>query len=298
MPRGYLAVATAAAFWGISGTLAKFMFHQSVDPAVLSNFRLTFSFLLLAAYMWLFRPELLRVPPGQWGPIAIWTLAGLTPTQYTYMLAIKHTNVATAIFLQYLMPVVVALYIKVARRQPMGRTLAGALFLATGGGALLIFGAGAGLRLSPVGLAAGLLSCLFFSFYTVYGGTLVGRINSWTLLVWALGMGALVWNLVLPPWVTIPQIKDPLIWGFFAYLALLATIVPFGLFLWGLRQVAPTPAALTGMLEPVVGALAAWFALGETLWWPQVSGGIMILTAVSAAHWQGHRTRVHHSKGA
>lgn len=298
MPQGYLAVAAAAALWGISGTLAKFMFRLSVDPALLINFRMTFSFLLLAGAMLACRRDLLRVPAGMWSRIAVWSLFGMVPVQFFYMYAIQQTTVATAIFLQYLAPVVTALYATAVERKPPGATLVGALVIAVGGSALLVFGAGAGLKLAPLGLAAGLAACFFFSFYTIYGGRAVGRVNSWTLLVWALGMGALFWNVILPPWVTIPRVQDPLLWGFFAYIAVFATIVPFGLFLWGLRHVAPTPAALTAMMEPVVGTAVAWLALGEHLKLPQVAGGVLILAAVAAVQWHARRQTGAVAKGA
>lgn len=289
MPQGYLAVAAAAALWGLSGTLAKFMFQLAVAPALLVNFRMTLAFLLLAAAFLLFRRDLLRVPAGLWGGIAVWSLAGMVPVQFFYMYAIRETNVATAIFLQYLAPVLTALYTRAVEGRPLGAGLAAALMAAVAGSALLVFGGGSGLRLSLPGLAAGLAACCFFSFYTIYGGRLVGRINSWTLLLWALGIGGLFWNLVLPPWVTLPRVQAPLLWAFFAYIAVFATIVPFGLFLWGLRHVAPTPAGLTAMLEPVVGAAAAWLALGEALAPAQVAGGALILAAVAAVQWQGRR---------
>jgi drug/metabolite transporter (DMT)-like permease len=59
-----------------------------------------------------------------------------------------------------------------------------------------------------------------------------------------------------------------------------ATILPFGLFLYGLKTISASLASLTATLEPVVGSAAAVFVLGEQLAIPQILGGLAIAGAV------------------
>ena len=63
-------------------------------------------------------------------------------------------------------------------------------------------------------------------------------------------------------------------------LIVVATILPFGLFLYGLRAITASLASLTATLEPVVGSAAAFLIIGERLAAPQVLGGLAIAVAV------------------
>jgi drug/metabolite transporter (DMT)-like permease len=60
-----------------------------------------------------------------------------------------------------------------------------------------------------------------------------------------------------------------------------ATILPFGLFLYGLRTISASLASLTATLEPVVGSAVAVLVLGEQLMLPQILGGLAIAGAVA-----------------
>lgn len=278
---GYAAVAGAATLWGLAGTLAKYLFRGEVNALLLVDFRMTLSFLVLLGWLALARPQLIRLPRQEWGRVVLWGLAGMATVQFTYLYAIQATNVATAIFLQYLAPLLTALYVRVVQRTPLGRPLMVALAMALTGSSLLILGGAQGLPISPLGLLAGLASAASLSFYTIYGSRLVGRLNSWTLLLWGLGVGSLVWHLVLPPWEAVARVQDPWLWGYFGYIAVFATVVPFGMYLWGLRSLPPTPANLIATLEPLVGAAAAWLFLGEALTPLQILGGTAILGGVT-----------------
>jgi drug/metabolite transporter (DMT)-like permease len=290
--RGYLAVTGAAVLWGLSGVLAKYLFSaHSLDAFLLVQIRMGSSALLLLLFLALFRPALLRIPRDLVAYLLIFGVVGMAAVQFTYLFTISLTNVATAIFLQYLAPVLTALYARVTGRTPLGSTLLICLGLALGGSALLIFGGGTALMVSPLGLATGLISAFCLSFYTVYGQKGLRRINPWTLLAYGMAAGTLFWvavDLVLALVGALPpaaQAFAPNMWGFYAYLATLATIVPFGLYLVGLRFIPPTQATITAMLEPVVGGVVAYLLLKEAMAPLQVMGGVLIVAAVILLQW-------------
>lgn len=286
--RGHLSVTGAAVLWGISGALAKYLFaSKSVPPFLLVQVRMGLSFLLLALTLGVLAPRMLKVGRGDLGYLMIWGIGGMAAVQFTYLLTISETNVATAIFLQYLAPVLTAVYAWLVEGERLDRALLVALALAMTGSYLLVFGASAKLLVSPLGLASGLASALAMSFYTIYGSKRVGRLSPWTLLCYGLGIGSLFWVLldtglwaVGRPTVALAPLTDPSLWLFFVYIATLATIVPFGLYLTGLRWISPTHATITGMLEPVMGGIAAYLFLRESLQVVQVLGGGLIVVAV------------------
>ncbi len=296
--RGYAAVIAAATLWGFAGTTAKYLFSSTaVAPFLLVQVRMGLSFLLLMLVLAVTAPGLLRIRKQETGFLAFWGIFGMAAVQFTYFLTISETNVATAIFLQYLAPILTALYAWLVEKQRLGALLIGCLALALTGSVLLIFGGSATLLVSPLGLASGLASAVFMSFYTIYGAKGVGRISPWTLLMYGLGFGFAFWLVVdagllalgrasIPP----GTFSSPTLWGFFAYMAILATIVPFGLYLIGLQWVSPTKATITGMLEPVIGGITSYLALHETLQTVQILGGALIVLAVILLQSKQYRT--------
>lgn len=286
--RGYLNITLAAALWGVAGAAAKYLFaSKAVPPLLLVQIRMGLSFLVLATILAVVAPHLLRIRRENLKFFAVWGVLGMAAVQFTYLFTISETNVATAIFLQYLAPILTAIFAFAFEGQKLGTRLLACLGLAMGGSFLLIFGGTARLLVSPLGLASGLASAGFMSFYTIYGARGVGKLSPWTLLCWGLGAGSFFWlllDLVLlgfgRPVPGVALLADSSMWAYIAYIAVLATIVPFGLYLMGLRSVSPTQATITGMLEPVVGGVIAYFALGETLRPVQVAGGCLIVVAV------------------
>lgn len=286
--RGYLSVTGAAVLWGISGALSKYLFaSKSVEPFLLVQVRMGLSFLLLALALAVLAPLSLKVARGDLPFLAIWGVGGMAAVQFTYLFTISETNVATAIFLQYLAPILTALYSWLFAGQRLDKVLLGALGFAVAGSYLLVFGTTARLLVSPLGLISGLASAVALSFYTIYGAKRVGRLSPWALLCYGLGIGSLFWLVIdaglwaagRPPFSLAP-LADGSLWPFFGYIATLATIVPFGLYLLGLRWISPTHATLTGMLEPVMGGVAAYLFLEEKLQGVQVLGGVLIVLAV------------------
>lgn len=286
--RGYFAVTSAAVLWGIAGTLAKYLFaSKSIPPFLLVQVRMALAFVVLAVVLGVIAPRSLKIAWRDLKYLSLFGIGGMAAVQFTYLFAISETNVATAIFLQYLAPVLTAIYSWLFEGLRLDRPLLITLSLAIAGSYLLVFGTNAQLLVSPLGLAAGLGSAVALSFYSIYGAKRVGALSPWALLCYGLGLGSLFWVLVDVgfwavgrPVVSLAPLADPSLWLFFGYLATLATIVPFGLFLSGLRWISPTHATITGMLEPVTGGVAAYLFLGESLQGVQVLGGGLIVGAV------------------
>lgn len=274
--RGYLAVTGAATLWGISGVVAKSLFNRQVEPWTVIEIRLTAAFVLLLTVLAL-RRHPLRVRAGHLPLLAL--LGAVTAsTQFLYYFTISVTDVSTAIFLQYTAPVFVALYGRVVEREPLGALKLSAIALALAGSYLLVTG-GAGIRVSPLGLTTGILSAVAFGMYSILGRGRVRQVGSTTSLLYALGSGALLWSLIVPPWQAYRG-HDAAAWGLFAVIVVFATILPFWLFLTGLRTISSSAASLTASFEPVVGSVAAFLILGERLGTVQVAGALLIASAV------------------
>jgi drug/metabolite transporter (DMT)-like permease len=277
--RGYLAVVTAAALWGVSGVVAKSLFEEEIAPHVLIGIRLTGAAAVGLAYILVFRRHALLQAWQSRGAIVVLGIV-LAFTQFAYYSAINLTDVATAIFLQYLAPMFLVLWARFVEAEPLTVARAGAGGFAVVGSYLLLVGP-AGLAATPPGIAWGLASAVLFAIYTLLARRRVARADSWGTLVLALLSGAIVWSIVVPPHVAWLQPYTPSQWLLFAHLAVLATVLPFGLFLYSLRFISPSRAGLTATLEPVVAAFVAYLALGELLTVRQIAGGFLIVIAVA-----------------
>ncbi|HYG56716.1 MAG TPA: DMT family transporter, partial [Symbiobacteriaceae bacterium] len=107
--RGYFSVITAAVLWGVAATLSKYLFaNLSVPPLLLVQMRMGLSFVILAVSLAVTAPHLLRVRRQDLPFLTVFGVLGMTGVQYTYLMTISETNVATALFLQYLAPIFTA----------------------------------------------------------------------------------------------------------------------------------------------------------------------------------------------
>ncbi len=278
--KGFLCVVGAAFLWALAGNVAKYLFNQRVNPVDLAQVRLFLSFLTLALYLAFFRRSLLKVARKHYLSLTIFGVFGVTAVQITYLVAISQTNVATAIFLQYLAPVLVMCYGLFGKVEKLTAMNTLALFCSVLGGFLMVKGApGGGLAVSPGGLLAGLFSALALAFYTVYSKKWLAVYSSWTLLLWGFGTGSALFCLYRLPWVTFFS-YGPQEWLFFLYIAIFSSVIPFGLYIKGLGYLSAVKANLTSTLEPMLASLLAYLLLAETLTAWQLAGGALILGGV------------------
>lgn len=281
MTKGYLMVAAAAIFWGLSGAMAKYFFNQALSPLVLATIRLTLSGLLLLVIISLSRPGLLRLQPGDTWKMVIFGLAGMGCLQFFYLYTISRLNVATAVFLQYLSPAIIAIYAWWWKKESLDQHGLLALLLALGGSALIVADQTfTGLSQHWAGLLTGFGSALAMAFYMLFGKGLLERYHPWVVLCYGMLCGAVPFLLLEPPWVIYNLHFGWQTWLYFVYVIIFATLIPYGLAFLGLRHLLPAPASITMMLEPVMAGVFAFLLLGEVINGLQLAGCSLILAAV------------------
>ncbi len=164
-----------------------------------------------------------------------------------------------------------------------------ALGVATAGCLLLV---GGGMRLSAAGLAYGLVSAGLMGVVNVLTRERVALGDDpWGLVAWSMAIAAVAWSFAAPPWRAVAAVGSPAGWILTAAIIVLATVVPFGIFSAALRVLDAGRASIVAMVEPVVGAVAAWLLLGEALSAGQITGGALILAAVALLQVEGQRRR-------
>jgi drug/metabolite transporter, DME family len=290
--RGYLYIATATLFWGISATLGRAAFtgrlHPGghvvgyIDPLILAQTRTTFAFLVFLLVLvprrgW----KKLYLPLADVRRVLVLGVLGVAASNYFYYLAIQKTNVATAIIIQYTAPVWVLLYMVLRGRQkPTLQRLAG-VGLALAGIAMVIgiFDSGS-LRLNAVGVVAALVAAFSFAFYNVGGYEILARYDRWTVLLYTTFAAALFWMIVNPPGKIMAAHYSGAQWAFLFVFSMLSVLAPFSFYFAGLQHLEPTRAIVVSCLEPVFSIVIAAIVLGEVLRPLQTVGILMVLAAI------------------
>ncbi len=296
--RGYLFIAGATFFWGLSAALGRAVFTgkltgggvpHAIDPLILAQSRSTISLLILAPILLLTSRPLLRVRGPHLAQFFVLGILGIAGSNYFYYLAIERTSVATAIVLQYVAPVWVLLYMLARRLQRPTALRIGGVLLAVIGCAFAVGEIAAqrgfpwlvisGLRLNTVGLIAAELAAITFAFYNVYAQHLIQIYPRWTVLTYALLGAAVFWQLLNPPWKIVAQHYSGGQWLFMLVFSITSMLIPFSLYFAGLQHLDPTRAIVTACLEPVWAILLTAILLGELVSPIQVVGIVVVLLA-------------------
>jgi len=259
--------------------MARKLFRGEVDPLHLVQFRMLVGGGLLLA-MAAFRREL-AFPRAALPSLVLYAVA-LAGVQATYFLAIRSAGVATAIFLQYTAPLLLAGFEAVRQRRLPPRPLLLALGAATAGSALLVLPGGT-LRVPVAGFALGLASAVCFAVDThVAAGLRRQGVLALPLLAYGLAIGSCALLPLRSPLAALTAVPRGAL-PFFLFIAVFATAIPFAFYVAALKHLPGSVALLLAMLEPVLAALLAWALLGETLSLAQLGGGALNLGGLGLA---------------
>lgn len=295
--RGYLLALLAAACWATGGLTAKWLFSAPspataswpvpplgivIDPTVLSGGRALTAFVLLFAYLAIVDRPMLRVRRRDLLFLAPFGVVGLAGVHYTYFKTISLTNVATAILLEYLAPVIVLTVGVAFLGHRFTWALPAGIALSVTGCAMVVGVIGGdGLVVTPAGIAWGLVSAVFFAGYSLMGSVAVTRFPPFTTLVWGLLFASAFWLAVLGPMRVLSVFGDPRTAAAVVFMAVVSTIIPFGAFLVALRHIPPTNATVTSTVEPVIAGVGAFLLFGESLSAAQLLGGALVIAAIA-----------------
>ncbi|MCJ7809279.1 MAG: EamA family transporter [Desulfobulbaceae bacterium] len=279
--KGYLCVAAAAVMWASSGTAGKALFTGGMTPFELVQIRVTVSTVLLAIVFGIWFRPLFRIRPRDLWYFFLLGGVVMALVQVTYFYAISKIQVAAAIFLQYLAPVMVAFFSICFWKECLTPTKIGALLLSLGGCYLVVGGYSLQLlKMNQLGILAGLSSALCFAVYTLVGERGMHRYSPWTILFYSFLFATITWHTFYPPFQYLRADFTTVQWGWIFYVSIVGTVLPFGLFFVGVNYVRSTRASITATLEPISAGLFAYLFLGESLQPLQIAGGAMVVVAI------------------
>jgi len=280
--KGYLFIFGATLFWGVSATVAKFLFTQNVDTLILVQMRMTLSCILLLIYFFAFKRDLLRVQMKDLYRFALLGILGGAGSNFTYYFTIQQTNVATAILLQYLAPLLVLAYAAVSKEESLSgvKILAGVVSLA--GCYLAVAGKDFSLlSINKAGLLSGFASAFCWGFTNVWLRRLLKQYNVWTCLIYAFIFASLFWIVINPPWNIVAAHYSGKLWATFFIMAVISILIPHSFYFGGIRYLTASRAIITATTEPIIAIISAFLILGEALSPLQVAGAVLVITAIA-----------------
>jgi drug/metabolite transporter (DMT)-like permease len=292
---GYGMAAAAATLFGINGSVAKTAINSGLAADRLTEVRCAGAFVGLLALALLTQRDDLKVERRELPFLMAFGIGGVALVQWTYFVAIGRLPVGIALVIQYVAPVLVALYAFVVLREHVRERVWVALGLSLSG-LVLVLRPWQGMVFNTVGLLAAAGAMVTFAFYLLMAERGLASRGTVALLAWGFAFATLFWTLVLPWWsYPVREITDRTsLFGrldsvhvpvavLAAWVIVLGTIVPFILIVGSLNHIPATRAAIVAMLEPVVATFVAWVWLGETLAAVQLVGAAIVITGVLLA---------------
>lgn len=278
---GYFFVIAAALLWAVSGSSAKYLFHQGISAFQLVQLRITLAAVCLFVWLLLKNRSLLKIEKKDWIYFMILGICGMAAVQFTYLFAISKIHVAAAILLQYLAPVFIAIFSVVFAKEKLKKATVAAIAMATFGCWLVVGAYNMDvLSMNLAGILSGIASAVSFAWYSVHGEYGMRKYNPWTVLFYALFFASLVWNVFHPPFEAFSHPYTLLEWWWVFYIAVFGTVLPFGLYLEGINLIRATRSSITGTLEPITAGLLSYIFLNEVMEPLQLAGGLLVISAI------------------
>jgi len=293
---GYALVVGGALLFIVNAGVSRVAIRAGVDATSLTSLRVTGAVVVFAAIAAAARPGALRPPRGRaLLLLAALGLVGVAALQWTYFVAIDRLPLGLALLLEYLAPVLVALWARFVQHEPVRRRMWVAIALSIGGLAV-VAQVWQGMTFDGLGVLAGLAAAVCFATYFLLGEHQVGGADPLPVILWSFLAAAVVLNLARPvtsidtdvlasstsllgaldAW-TLP------VWALLAWIVLAGTVVPFFTALLALRHLPATVVTMVAMLEPVGAAALGWAWFAESLTVLQVLGGVTVVGAILLA---------------
>jgi drug/metabolite transporter (DMT)-like permease len=288
-------VLVAAALFGVNGTVAKVVLSSGLTSLRLTEARCAGAFLGLTLLALTRGRSTLRLARREVVPIATFGVVGVALVQLFYFLSIHRLAIAIALLIQYLGPLLVAVWARTFGHEHVRRRIWVALGLSLTGLTLMVQ-LWSGTSLDGLGVVYALISAVTYAAYLLLAEREVARRDTVSLLAWGFFFATVFWSVVQPWWSfpagvvgrtvslqgSLAGIHLP-VWALVLWVVVLGSIAPFSLIVAALRHVSATRVGVMAMLEPVVATVVAWAWLRESLSVVQLLGAAVVLTAIALA---------------
>jgi drug/metabolite transporter (DMT)-like permease len=295
----------AAFLFALNGSVAKAQIEAGLSAAQVTEIRTLGCAVLLLIFLAITKPASLRVHRSEIPFLLLFGVLAYAMTPFLFFLSVELLPVAIAALLAFLAPVLVALWLRFVKKEPVGKGIWVALVLVVGG-LLLVSQVWSGMTLSPLGVFYGLLTAAALAAYLLLGEEGARRRDVMSLAFWGFAIATVTWSILAPWWAfpwdllsTTTSMFDGAVTGIpvwsLVVLMIVISVVPFVLVLMSLQRIGAQRGGILGTTEPIWAALIAFVLLGEIITPVQSLGGIIVLAGVIVAELASQRA---HRAGA
>ncbi len=286
---------SAGTLFAVNGTVSKVILATDLSSLRLTEVRCAGALVGLVVVLVATKPGVLRTDRRELAFLAAFGVLGVALVQLFYFLSIHRLEIGVSLVIQYVAPLLVALWARFVVREPVRRRIWFALALSLAGLSLVVDLWG-GVSLDGLGVVFAFLSAVTFALYLLLAEHVVGRRDPVSLLCFGFFFASVFWA-ISQPWWSFPfdvpgetvsllgnlsGVSLP-VWALMLWMVILGTIVPFFLLVGSLRHIPATRAAIAAMAEPVVASAVAFAWLDERLSATQLVGGAIVLAGIALA---------------
>lgn len=282
-----------ATFWGVSGTFGQFLFEKRfLDPGWLVTVRLlSAGFILLLFGYKKEKNKIFKIwtDKGDRLKLIFFSIFGMMSIQYTYFVAIKHSNAATATVLQYLGPVLIMIFVSIKNKKlptiiefiSILCALIGTFFIVTHGNVKE-------LAISNKALFLGVSSAVAMAIYTVQPESLLKKWGSLIVIGWGMVVGGIALSFVHNPFnaVGIWDIYSILM---FSFIIIFGSVIAFYFYLDSTKYIGATTVSLLACVEPLAAAFFSVVWLKVPFGFMDWLGSIFIIMTIFLLSFNGNK---------
>lgn len=292
---GYAMVMGAAVLFAFNGTVSKVVLASGISSIELVQVRSTGAFLGFLLVLAVFDRGSLRLTRAELPWLVAYGVLGVALVQWLYFLSIHRLPIGIALLIEYLGPLLVALWARYVFHEIVRRRIWAALVLAIAGLAVIVE-LWSGIALDGVGVLTSLAAAVALAAYMLLAERGVRTRSPASLSCFGFLFAALFWAFVQPVW-RFPfgrtgesvsllghlDTRQAPVWLLMLLIVVVGTMVTFFLVASALRHITATRTGIVAMLEPVAATLVAFAWLGESFGAAQLLGGGIVLAGILLA---------------
>jgi drug/metabolite transporter (DMT)-like permease len=292
---GYAMVLSAALLFALNGTVSKVVLQSGISTLELTQVRALGAFLGFALLLAATGRARLRLTRRELPYLVVFGVAGVALVQWLYFVSIGRLPIGIALLIEYIAPILIALWAWAVFKEAIRRRIWVALVLAVAGLSIVVE-AWSGITLDSVGVAAALGAAVAYAVYVLMAERAVRWRDPASLTAYGFLFAGLFWAVVQPVWgFPVGRLDDGVsllghlerftlpVWLLLLYVVVAGTMVTFLLVATALRHISATRVGIVAMLEPVAASGVAFLWLGESFGPAQLLGGGIVLTAILLA---------------
>ena len=271
-------------FWGGSGVAAQFLLQdRGVTADFLTAVRtLTAGLMLLLIDRYVYGNNITDIwhDKASRNRLLFFGIFGMMAVQYTYFAAIAYSNAPTGTIIQYLMPVVILIWMAISEKKlPRLSQVLSALMAILGTALLVTHGSLTSLSISEKALFWGILSAFAAACYTITPRWLLMRWPSAQVVGWAMLIGGIAIVLICQPTCYFDSF-DMAACLSLVYICILGTAVAFWAYVSSTKYILPQEASILNATEPLASIVFSVLLLNVNFQLPEIIGTILIIIPV------------------